>query len=75
MFASINNNSGIRHLTPSRSFIVGRNRAGRWIAVEPHGLAGGIFVNRKAALEYAEFETDRRPGAVSVAKGPIDLTL
>lgn len=76
MFAlSGNSNRGIRHLNLLRSFIVGRDHAGRWVAVEPHGLAGGIFVSRKAALDYAEFETGHRAGAVLLASGPVELAL
>jgi hypothetical protein len=60
--------------SPQSSFVVGRDQRGAWIALETHGLAGGIFVTRDAARRYAEFETDRRPGAVSFAARPLDLT-
>jgi hypothetical protein len=76
MFASTNNSNGaVPHFPQPRSFMVGQDRAGRWIAVEPHGLAGGIFVSRKAALDYAEFESDHRPGAVLVVNEPVELKL
>jgi hypothetical protein len=76
MLASTNNNNGAEPpLTHPRSFLVGQDSAGHWIAVEPHGLAGGIFVSRKAALDYAEFESDHRPGAVTLAKELVDLRL
>jgi hypothetical protein len=82
MLASTNNNNGVGNnnsaeppLTPARSFLVGQDRAGHWIAVEPHGLAGGIFISRKAALDYAAFESDHRPGAVMMTAGPVDLML
>ena len=55
------------------SFIVGRSREGAWLALETRGLAGGIFVSRDAALHYAEFETDHRPGAVGFASRPLEL--
>jgi hypothetical protein len=55
------------------SYVVGQNRSGNWVALEVHGLAGGIFVSRDAALHYAEFETDYRPGAVRVASRALDL--
>jgi hypothetical protein len=55
------------------SFVVGQNATGNWVALEAHGLAGGIFVSRDAALHYAEFETDHRPGAVRLASRSLDL--
>jgi hypothetical protein len=55
------------------SFTVGQNLKGAWIALETHGLAGGIFVSRDAALHYAQFETSHRPGAVRFASRPLDL--
>jgi hypothetical protein len=56
-----------------RSFRVGRNREGLWVAVETSGMAGGIFTSRDAALHYAAFETDRRPGAVCFVAEPLEL--
>lgn len=55
------------------NFLVGQNVKGNWVALETHGLAGGIFVSREAALHYAEFETDHRSGAVNLAPRPLDL--
>jgi hypothetical protein len=46
------------------SFIIGQDRRGHWIVRETHGRGGGIFVSRDAALTYAGFESDHRPGAV-----------
>ncbi|MGP0092500.1 MAG: hypothetical protein ACLPKB_21445 [Xanthobacteraceae bacterium] len=56
-------------------FIIGQDRKGHWIVRETHGLGGGIFVSREAALDYAEFETDHRPGAVRLAAQPLELEL
>jgi hypothetical protein len=56
-----------------RSFRIGRNRAGLWVVVETSGASGGIFRSRDAALHYATFETDRRPGAVQFWPEPLDL--
>jgi len=56
-----------------RSFRVGRNRVGLWVAVETSGVAGGMFTSRDAALHYAAFETDRRPGAVHFVAEPLEL--
>jgi hypothetical protein len=43
------------------------------VAVETTGMAGGIFTSRDAAVHYAAFETDRRPGAVRFVAEPIEL--
>lgn len=56
------------------SFIIGQDRAGNWIVRETHGLGGGIFVSRDAALAYAGFETDHRPGAVRLTTQPLEFT-
>jgi hypothetical protein len=55
------------------SFIIGQDRDGHWIVRETRGLGGGIFVSRDAALNYAEFETDRRPGAVRMVAQTIEF--
>jgi hypothetical protein len=55
------------------SFLVGRDTAGHWLAVETHGLGGGIFVNATAAIRYAEGVTTRRPGAVTLSDDLLQL--
>jgi hypothetical protein len=55
------------------TFIIGQDRAGHWIVRETHGLGGGIFVSRDAALAYAEFETDHRPGAVRLTTQSLEF--
>jgi len=61
------------HDGPQRRFRVGRSREGRWVAVETSGARGGIFTSREAALNYAESETDRRPGAIAIWPEPLEL--
>lgn len=58
-----------------RRFLVGPDRQGHWLAVERHGLAGGIFRTLEAALRYATNETDRRPGAVRLTRRAIAFPL
>lgn len=60
---------------PHLSFVIGQDHHGHWLAVEVHGLAGGIFRSRTDAVHYAEFETDRQPGAFRMASEPIELRL
>ncbi len=57
------------------SYVVGRDAEGHWLAVETHGLGGGLFTSREAAVRYASFETDRREGAVAVVAEPVTLRL
>lgn len=57
------------------AFLVGRDQEGHWLAVEAHGLGGGLFTTQEAALRYASFESGRRPGAVELVAGPIALRL
>jgi len=58
---------------PLRHFMVGKDRDGHWIAKESHGMAGGIFVSWQAAIDYAQFETGHRPGAVSLVPQVVEL--
>lgn len=55
------------------SFIVGQDTSGRWIAVETHGLGGGLFRSREDAMHYALAETQKRPDAILIASGPVEL--
>lgn len=57
------------------AYLVGRDGEGHWIAVEVHGLGGGVFTSREAAVRYAQFETARRPGAIRLASEPLSLGL
>jgi hypothetical protein len=57
------------------SFIIGRDREGRWIVHETHGLGGGMFVSRDAALSYAQFESGHRPGAVRLTTQALEFSV
>lgn len=69
------NTSDAHQLAAERRFRVGRDREGRWVAVETSGASGGIFTSREAALHYAQAETYRQPGAVSISPEPLDLKI
>ncbi len=58
-----------------RNFVVGQDYQGHWLAVETHGLGGGIFADRRTALRYAAFETGWRPNAVKIVGGQVLLAL
>ncbi len=62
--------------TPARlplAFLVGRSAEGHWLAVETHGLGGGLFRTCRDALHYAAAETGRRPDAVRLAETTLAL--
>lgn len=56
-------------------FIVGQDPQGRWVAIEVHGRAGGLFRTRHDALHYATDETQRRPDAVLISTDLVELRL
>jgi hypothetical protein len=58
-----------------RHFRVGQNGRGQWVAVDADGTCGGIFISREAAMHFAAFETDRRPGAISLTSRTIDIEI
>ena len=57
------------------NFVVGRDPEGHWLAVETHGLGGGIFASRDAAVHYAAFEGCCACEAIQVVPTAIELTL
>jgi hypothetical protein len=57
------------------SFIIGQDQQGHWIAVETHGLAGGIFRSCKDAIHYAADETRSRPDAVALSTERIEFRI
>jgi hypothetical protein len=46
------------------SFLVGCDEQNHWVAMEVHGLCGGIFTDQAAALKFAYEETGWRKHAV-----------
>jgi hypothetical protein len=55
-------------------FIVGQDHTGHWVVTETHGLYGGIFCDKRAALRFAKFETADRKGELEVTSERIELT-
>ncbi|GJE53547.1 hypothetical protein [Methylobacterium thuringiense] len=60
---------------PLSSFVVGQDPSGRWVAVETHGLGGGLSRSRQDAVHYALAETPGRPDAILIATGPVELRI
>jgi hypothetical protein len=56
-------------------FLIGQNRRGNWVAKMTHGLIGGLFINRAAALKFALFENGNHPEAVVAVPGVLELDL
>ena len=61
-------------LSDHHSFVIGQDPEGHWLAVETHGLGGGIFRSRADAVHYARFEADHAPDAFRFASEPIAFT-
>lgn len=55
------------------SFTLGRDHDGRWIVQETHGLCGGLFASRDAAIRYAKFEGAERGSVIRQTPHPIEL--
>ena len=59
------------HDTGAPTYLVGQDRAGRWLAMEAQGSGGGMFPSREAAMEfaadpdYAPFGEARKAGSIS----------
>src|SRR5262245_13117096 len=60
---------------PSPLYLIGRNSRGQWVVREQGGLCGGLFVSRTEAVKYAMYETGRRPQAVIMVPGILELNL
>jgi hypothetical protein len=56
-------------------FLIGRNSRGNWVVRDQSGLRGGLFVDRAEALRFALFENGRRPQAVIMVPGVLELDL
>ena len=57
-----------------QSYVIGQDPEGHWLAVETHGLGGGIFRSRADAVQFAEFESDHDPSAVRYTSEPLGFT-
>ncbi len=59
----------------SRLFLIGRNSSGNWVVQDQSRLRGGLFVDRAEALRFALFENGRRPQAVVMVPGTLELDM
>jgi len=51
------------------SFVIGCDEQNCWVAIEAHGLCGGVFANEAAALKFVLEEKGTREGTVRFVKG------
>jgi hypothetical protein len=56
-------------------FLVGKDRHGHWVVQDKSGLRGGLFIDRAEALKFAMFENGRRPQAVVMVPGVLELNM
>ena len=56
-------------------FILGRNSRGNWVVQDQKGICGGLFVDRKAALNFVRAQNRFRPYAVIVVSGLLELDM
>jgi hypothetical protein len=54
-------------------FLIGQDRTGNWVVTEIHGLYGGIFCSKDAALRFAKFESAERPGSLAVTSDRVEF--
>jgi hypothetical protein len=59
----------------SRSFRIGRDSRGNWVARDGSGLRGGLFVDCEEALRFALFESGKGPRAVIMVPGVLELDI
>ena len=59
----------------SNIFLVGRDSRGHWVVQDERGLCGGLFVDRSKAIRFALDETGRRPQAIKMVPGILELDM
>ena len=60
---------------PANIFLVGRDCRGHWVVQDERGLCGGFFVDRNRAIRFAMDETGKRPQAVRLVPGILELDM
>ena len=54
---------------------IGRNRRGNWVVRDQSGLLRGLFVTRREASRFALGENGRRPRAIVMVPGLLELDI
>jgi hypothetical protein len=63
------------HSAPANIFLVGRDSRGHWVVQDERGLCGGLFVDRNKAIRFAMDETGKRPQAIRLVPGILELDM
>ena len=58
-----------------RLFRIGKDSHGNWVVQDQEGLCGGLFVDRAEAVKFAMFENGKRPQAVIMVPGILELDM
>ena len=53
-------------------FVITRDASDKWIVMETHGLYGGVFISRDAAVHFADLECRDREATFEVVTGRIE---
>jgi hypothetical protein len=59
----------------STLFFIGKNSRGNWVVQDQQHLAGGLFIDRAAALRFALFENGNQPQSVIMVPDVLELDL
>lgn len=70
-----NHAAASRSRTEGRTFLVGQDSAGHWVAVDATGRAGGLFRSRHDAIRFASVEIGCAPEAVPVSSRTLAVPL
>jgi hypothetical protein len=65
----------LRHLSSSSLLFIGTDSHGNWVVRDQAGLCGGLFINLSEALRFAMLENGRRPRAVIMVPGILELSI
>jgi len=65
----------LERTTSSSLFLVGQDSRGHWVVQDERGLCGGLFVDRSKAIRFALDETGRRPQAIKMVPGILELDM
>ena len=58
---------------PPPVLMVGQNSQGNWVVKDQHGVCGGLFVNRDAALQFVRAVNGCRPQAAVMVSADLEL--
>jgi hypothetical protein len=62
--------------SPDKSlFRIGKDSHGHWVVQDQQGLRGGLFVDPAEALKFAMLENGKRPQAVIMVPGLLELDM